>query len=194
MSAVPHRLDPPAPRVGAAEFLSWPEDDARARHQLVDGVPVAMAPPSRRHGRIQSRLGGILDQHLRGGRCQASVGAGVQPRSDPDWNVRIPDIVVDCDPPQDDAHLVRNPVLIVEILSPGNERLTRGNVWVYRDIPSVREILLLYSWKIGGEVLRRDEDGTWPAEAVVLGAEDRLRLHGIGLDVPLADAYATSGL
>lgn len=188
------RPDPPAPRVTADEFLSWPEDDGRTRYQLVDGTPVAMAPPSRRHGRIQSRLSGILDQHLRGNPCQVSVGTGVQPRSEPTWNVRIPDLVVDCDPPQDDTHLVRNPVLIVEVLSPGNERVTRGNVWVYRDLPSVRDILLLYSWRIGGELLRRGADGTWPMEATVLGAEDRLRLDAIGLDVPLADAYATSGL
>ena len=31
-------------------------------------------------------------------------------------------------------------------------------------------------------------------QAVALGAGDRLCLDGIGLDVPLADAYATSGL
>lgn len=194
MIAALQRPDPPAPRVGVEEFLSWPEDDGRTRYQLVDGTPVAMAPPSRRHGRIQSRLAGILNQHLRGHRCQVSVGTGVQPRSDPHWNVRIPDLVVDCDPPQDDAHLVRNPLLVIEILSPGNERLTRGNVWVYRDLPSVRDILLLYSWKIGGESLRRDADSTWPVDATVLGAESRLRLESIGLDVPLADAYATSGL
>ena len=108
--------------------------------------------------------------------------------------MRIPDIAVDCEPPRDDARLVRDPTLLIEILSPGNERLTRANVWAYRDLPSVREILLLYSWKIGGELLRRDADGTWPAEAVILGVGDRLHLDSIGLDVPLADAYATSGL
>lgn len=196
MSAALHRLDPPAPRVGAAEFLSWPEDDGRTRYQLVDGVPVAMAPPSVRHASIQGRLGGLLDQHLRGrgGPCRVLVGVGVQPRSDVEWNVRIPDIAVDCETPRADLQLVRAPTLLIEILSPGNERLTRANVWIYRDIPSVREILLLYSWKIGGELLCRDADGGWPAHAVTLGAEDRLLLDSIGLDVPLADAYATSGL
>ena len=196
MSAALQRPDPPLSRVPADEFLSWPEDDSRTRYQLVDGTPVAMAPPSVRHASIQGRLGGLLDQHLRerGGPCRVLVGVGVQPRSDAEWNVRIPDIAVECEPPRDDAKLVRNPKLLIEILSPGNERLTRANVWIYRDLPSVQEILLLHSWKIGGELLRRNADGTWPAEAVALGAGDRLCLDGIGLDVPLADAYATSGL
>ena len=43
-----------------AEFLDWDPRDAHGRRwQLIDGVPVAMAPAADRHGSIQSELGGI---------------------------------------------------------------------------------------------------------------------------------------
>lgn len=195
MSAAQRPL-PPTPRLSAAEFLSWPEDAAGLRWQLVDGVPVAMAPPSSTHGTVQAEFGGLVRDALRarGSPCRVVAGPGIQPRVEAEWNVRIPDLVVNCDPPDPKQALVPNPVLVVEILSPGNEHRTRANVWAYRTIPSVQEILLLYGWRIGGELLRRDADGEWPDSATKLGATDRLALPGIGLDVALADAYVGSGL
>jgi Uma2 family endonuclease len=54
------------------------------------------------------------------------------------------------------------PVLIIEILSPSNWPETWTNVWAYTTIPSVREILIVHSTKIGVELLRRDAAGHWP--------------------------------
>jgi Uma2 family endonuclease len=187
---------PPTPRLSAAEFLSWPEDPAGLRWQLVDGEPICMAPPSGTHGRVQGESGALIHNALRAksSPCQVVMGAGIQPRVEAKWNVRIPDFLVDCDPPDPKQHLIPNPVLIVEILSPGNERLTRSNVWAYRTIPSVQDILLLYGWRVEAELLRRDADGGWPDSPAKLGAADRLILPALGLDIGLADAYAGSGL
>ena len=77
------------------EFLVW-DSPGGYRWQLIDGVPVAMAPPSARHGIIQSELTRLLGNHLleRGGPCVAVTTPGVIPRSgcpgvrDPSWRKR----------------------------------------------------------------------------------------------------------
>jgi hypothetical protein len=55
--------------------------------------------------------------------------------------------------------MVPDPVLLVEILSPGNEGKTRSNVWTYTTIPSVCEILAIRSTRMEVEVLRWGADG-----------------------------------
>jgi Uma2 family endonuclease len=82
-----------------------------------------------------------------------------------------------------------DPVLLVEILSPSNQAETWINVWAYTTIPSVQEILVLHSTAIRAEMLRRDANGNWP-ERPELMEDGMLELHSIGLQLPLAAAYA----
>ena len=84
--------------------------------------------------------------------------------------------------------------MLVEILSPSNEMDTRANVWSYTTIPSVREILVLYTVEIHAELLRRQADGSWPTDPRQLLAGDDVHLESIGFIAPLAAFYRTSGL
>lgn len=60
-----------------AEFLQW-EDGTDTRWELIDGVPVAMAPPAVAHGRLAIRLGGRIDAALASRRpCFVQSEAGV---------------------------------------------------------------------------------------------------------------------
>lgn len=193
MSAVLQH-DPPMSRMTAEQFLDWDSGDD-FRWQLIDGELVCMNPPAGRRARIHGRITTLLSNAMEAARVpySVSVGPGVQPRVESKWNVRIPDLTVDCDAVGADTRLIISPVLIVEILSPGNARVTRSNVWSYRSIPSVRSILLLYGWKIAAELsLRTGPD--WPDAPILLGAADRLMLPDLGLDVPLTDVYATADL
>jgi Uma2 family endonuclease len=70
---------------------------------------------------------------------------------------------------------------------------TYANVWAYTTIPSVQEILVLKTAKIGAELLRRDKDGNWPPQPLVVENGD-LTLESIGLSIPLAAAYRTTRL
>jgi Uma2 family endonuclease len=84
-------------------------------------------------------------------------------------------------------------VLLVEILSPGNQAKTWSNVWAYTSIPSLAEILVLHSGRIAAEILRRTPEGTWPerTEEVLEGS---LTLTSIGLVINMAELYVRSGL
>ena len=105
----------------------------------------------------------------------------------------VPDLAVTCAPPSGGTGLP-DPVLLVEILSPSNVRETRANVWAFATIPSVTEIVLIETARIGAEILRRGPDGTWPARPEMLGPDDDLRLDSIGFVAPLRAAYRTAGM
>lgn len=149
-------------RMTVAEFLDWPGDGTGARFELADGEPRAMDPASVTHGIIQANIGAILHAHLRGTRCRPVTAPGIIPRLRAPMNMRVPDIAVNCIPDEAGQRALPDPTLIIEILSPTNETETRGNVWAYASIPSVREILLVQSTSIGVELLRREQDGSWP--------------------------------
>lgn len=171
-----------------AEFLAWNPGDGRL-WQLVDGEPVAMAPASQTHGAIQNELGRLLGNHLAelGSRCRVVTTPGVVPRVGANENVRVPDLGVTCTPPSLD-HMMPNPVLLVEVLSPSNVAETRANIWSYTTIPSVREILLVHSARVGA-------DGEWPEGPTTLGPDDTLMLGSVeGFSTPLVALYRTTPL
>ena len=183
-------LKPPA-AMTVAEFLAW-DAPGPGRWQLVDGEPVAMAPASRTHGALLTELGSRISSRL-AGPCSAVAFPGIIPRVRANDNFRIPELAVTCTRYETEEYDVSNPVLIVEILSPSNRAETWRNVWSYTTIPSLREILILSSAGVRAELLRRDEDGNWPAASTVIEDGD-LILDSIGLTVPLAAIYRTTRL
>ena len=79
---------------------------------------------------------------------------------------------------------------VSEVLSPSTANDDRQiKVPIYRQIPSIREILLLDPMRMYAEVLRRLDGERWLSDLAVL-PDARLRLESIGLDIALADLYA----
>jgi len=189
------RKDKPA-RMTLAEFLNWtPADPTGAAYQLIDGEPVPMAPASRNHAALMGEVGGLLHAHLLeiASHCSVLIQPGIVPHVRADWNFRLPDLGVACSPPSADL-VVRDPVLLIEILSPGNESETRANIWAYTTIPSVREILAVHSTRVEAERLCRLPDGNWPETPDVLTQGDLLRLDSIGFAAPVRSLYRTTDL
>ncbi len=181
-------------RMTVDEFLDWDSGDGLT-WQLVDGEPQAMAPAKITHAALQGELAGLIRNHLiaQGSPCSVLVTPGVTPHMRGRSNMRVPDLAVRCSEPQVEEPALADPVLLIEILSPSNETETWSNVWTYITIPSLREVLVLYSLSIGAEVLRRHSDGTWPQEPETILDGD-LILESIGFRVPLADIYRTTRL
>jgi Uma2 family endonuclease len=187
------------PLMSVAEFLNWnpPPGTDPDRWELREGHPAAMAPSSPRHGTIAAETAYLLRRHLDGHpHCRVVIEPGVQPRVRAAHNVRIPDLGVTCTPIGADDRLMREPVVLIEILSPSNPKDTWANVWAYTTIPSVRDILVLHSMTLRAELLVRQPDGSWPADPLVLlvAAADSVPLASIGFTLPLADFYRTVSL
>jgi len=108
----------------------------------------------------------------------------------PDWDdtCYVADLAVTCKPPPYGDQLIRDPVLIVEILSPGTAMYDRQTkVADYRRIPSVQEILLIDSASIFAEVLRREGE-RWITE-IVRRPQATLSLASIGMTTIMSDLY-----
>jgi Uma2 family endonuclease len=179
--------EPAIRHMSVDEYLRW-EDGTDTRYELLWGVPVAMAPPARAHGVLSVRLGALIDAGLRSRRpCMAQAEAGIV-RPDRDDTYYVADLAVTCSPYQRGEQLVKDPVLIVEILSPGTERHDRRTkLPVYRDIESVEEILLIDSESIYAEILRREGD-RWITE-LVRGRDAILRLSSVDVQIAMAELY-----
>jgi Uma2 family endonuclease len=174
-------------RMTLAEFLRW-EDGTDTRYELLGGCPVAMAPPAIAHGILALRLGARIDAALRSrSPCFGQSEAGIA-RPDRNDTCYIADLAVTCTPPERGQQLLQDPLLIVEILSPGTALYDRQTkVSDYRRIPSVQEILLIDSASIFAEVLRREGD-RWITE-VVRGSQATLSLASIGLTAAMSELY-----
>jgi Uma2 family endonuclease len=179
--------EPAIRRMTLDEFLRW-DDGSDTRYELIDGFPVAIAPPARPHGILCVGLGALIDGALRSRRpCMTQTEAGIA-RSDRDDAFYVADLAVNCSPYQRGEQLVNDPILIVEILSPGTERHDRRTkVPTYRDIGSVKEILLIDSESIYAEILRREGDH-WITE-LVKGRGATLRLSSVDLQIAMAELY-----
>lgn len=173
--------------MSVAEFLRW-EDGTDARYELVGGFPVAMAPPAEAHRILATRLASRIDGALANRRpCNAQIEAGVM-RPDRADSYYIADIAATCTPNERGRQAIKDPILIVEILSPGTERHDRlTKVPVYRGLDSVEEILLIDSESIYAEVLRREGD-RW-ITVLVRGPDAVLGLSCVDLSVATTELY-----
>jgi hypothetical protein len=105
----------------------------------------------------------------------------------------VPDLGITCAPPTGE-HLMREPLVLIEILSPTNVSKTRANIQAYRKIPTAAEIVVLHSAAMVAEAMRRRPDATWPSQPDIVDANGDLRLDSIGFAAPLRDVHRTSGL
>jgi Uma2 family endonuclease len=167
------------------EFLRW-DDGTDIRHELIDRIPLANVPPARAHGLLCATLGAIINAGLRSKRlCRAQTEAGI-PHPARDDTCYIADLAVSCRPRERGEQLLRDPILIMEILSRGTARHDRpAKVPAYRDIESVKEILLIDPETAYAEIFHRKDSG-WLSE-IVRGQKAELHLSSIDLRLSMTE-------
>lgn len=183
------------PLMTLSEFLDWDGDGHQGKLELVHGVVRAMAPSSETHGTIQANLAYVLTDFFRksGSPCRVITEAGVKPRIDPGRkNLRVPDLVVTCEPPEEGKRIVTEPIVLIEILSPSNEKENWESIQACATVPSVKEIVVLNSERLRAEVFRKDQAGNWPEESEVLALGDKLRLASLDAEIELNEVYANT--
>jgi Uma2 family endonuclease len=162
----------PAPKqMTLTEFLEW-DDGTDRRYELLDGIPMMMAPSLEAHGEIAVALGAEIRARLQPP-CRVISEAGVLIPDRPD-TYYIADQAVTCAPREPGRRMVVEPVLLVEILSPSTGQVDRWRkVADYRTIQSMREILVVFSDERRVELQRRTSDG-WRVEDLIGKAEIEL--------------------
>lgn len=104
-----------------------------------------------------------------------------------------PDAAVVCGEPEYDAAVptaVRNPLLVVEVISPGSSAFDTGPKFdYYAALPSLREYVLVAQDAARVEVrARADAAADWTI-AVADGREVAARLPSLAAELPLAEVY-----
>jgi Uma2 family endonuclease len=179
-------LPKPHVRMTVAEYLES-EKNGTVRHEYLDGEVYAMSGASKRHNLVSVNLLTQLRERLRGGPCQVFI-VDVKVFIEALNFFYYPDIVVACDPEDNDDYLVKRPVLVVEVESPITATIDRREkLMAYRKIESLREYMLLSQDSISAEVHRRDDNGEWWSEQIA--ADQELRLESADLNVALSTLY-----
>jgi Uma2 family endonuclease len=167
-----------------AEFLAW-EERQEQRYEFDGSEPIAMAGGSLAHSAIQRNLAMALGTRLRGKPCQF-FGSDLKIQA-AENSSRYPDGMVICSGLDPALKIVRNPVVIFEVLSPSTaaaDRIVKARE--YQATPSVQRYVMLEQARIGATVYARAADG-W--NVLVLKEGDTLALPEIGLAIPLAEFY-----
>jgi Uma2 family endonuclease len=142
------------------EYLQM-EETSSIKHEYVGGRIFAMTGGTNNHSAITMNIGSILRDQLRRKNCRVHAA---------DLKVRIrtancfyyPDLVVECGAVNGNSILTESPILIVEVVSPSSvttDRREKANA--YRQLPSVREYLVIHQTRQRVELHRRDPDDTW---------------------------------
>jgi Uma2 family endonuclease len=122
-------------RMTAAEFMALPEDPNKTRYELVHGEVVVSPSPNFDHAFVVTHLSMLLAQHVRSNRLGVVVSDIDTPFSPED--VRRPDILFFSNSRTHHigkVNLEGPPDLCVEVLSPSNRHVDRGDKFeLYRD-------------------------------------------------------------
>jgi len=176
------RPEPPRPWT-IEEFLEW-ERAQEERYEYVDGVIRMMVGGTLDHNIIAGNVFSALRQHLQGSPCRVFM-EGVKVRSGS--ATMYPDVVVSCQPGAGTDDVVREPALVIEVLSRTTEGFDRGPKWqAYQELPSLKQFVLVSQTEIKIEVFEREAEG-WRYR-VVRGREAALSFS-VGGGMTLRDLY-----
>ena len=145
----------------AAEFLAW-DAGQTLRHEFVRGEVFMMVDGEDRNNTVALNVVVALRQHLRGGPCLV-YASDVKLRVEAADCYFYPDVMVTCSAVDlDDRLIKREPVLVVEVLSPSTAAFDRGNKFAdYRALPGLVEYLLIDVDRQRCELYRKAVDGLW---------------------------------
>lgn len=185
MSAV---LSPP--HFSHAEYLAW-EETQELRHEYWHGEVFAMSGGTTRHNTITGNTYIVLREQTRGTPCRVYM-ADVKLRVAQADAVFYPDVFVTCSTADAArAQEQQDALLVVEVLSPGTERVDRGSKFEsYRLLPTLQAYVLASQDRPHVEAFVRNAEGRWTLfEASGPDATLQLPTAGQPFAFALADLY-----
>ncbi len=172
------------------EYLAM-EEVATEKSEYYRGEIFAMSGPKLPHNRISRNLLTGLTTRLNGKQCEP-YGSDQRVHIEANTLFTYPDISIVCGETKtlnNDNWNVLNPAVIVEVLSPSTKNYDRGEKFkLYRDIPTLKEYILVDSESLHVEIFRLNEARRWELEEYN-GPEAVLYIKTINEHIPIADIY-----
>jgi Uma2 family endonuclease len=181
-------------KLSIEEYLVF-ECESESKHEYYKGEVLAMSGAGARHNIIFSNLFIELGTKLKGKPC-IPFGSDMRIHIPENTLFTYPDISVFCNNDfqiKEEDFLV-GPTVIVEILSPPRQHYDRGGKFkLYRDIPTLKEFILVDTESISVEVFRLNTTNHWELEEYkILG--DNLLISTLEISIPLSIIYNNTKL
>ena len=185
-------LPEPKPQLTPEEYLAF-DRSADGKSEYLDGEMFAMSGGSHAHSLIAVNLARELSGALRERPCRV-FGSDLRVVVEATGLYTSPDLSIVCGQadfgPDDPKDTLRNPTLLIEVLSPSTENYDRSKKFEhYRAIPSLREYVLVAQERAFVERLLRRDDGVWEFTEF-RGLDASITLASIGVTLPFAEIYA----
>jgi Uma2 family endonuclease len=166
-----------------AEFLAW-EERQELRWEFDGFEPVAMTGGTYAHETIGGNIRFAVRSRLGSGPCRVQ---GPTLKIEVAGRIRYPDAFVVCSPVPPRDTVVRDPVVVFEVLSESTSRIDRiEKLREYGATASILRYVILEQDAIAAMVfVRKGAD----LVAETLTADDTLRMPEIDVEVPMADFY-----
>ncbi len=160
--------------------------------EIEGNTPEAMAGALPAHNQISSNIIFEFRSRLKKRGCK-TFGSDQQVFIPETGLYTYPDISVFCGPLEYQNQMcLKNPLLLVEILSKVTEGYNRGSKFeMYRSIPTLLEYLLIDSQRVHVELWRK-ENGTWLLASETNDVNDTIELKSIENAFTLQDFYFDS--
>ncbi|HAO20932.1 MAG TPA: hypothetical protein DCQ37_10990 [Desulfobacteraceae bacterium] len=167
------------------------EAAADYKSEYYQGELFAMSGGSPKHSIISFNLIREIGQGLRNKNCIGFESNMKLEIAEADAYV-YPDLMVVCGDvklAENTTDVITNPVLIIEVLSPGTEAFDRGKKFeFYRTIPSLKEYVLVSQDKPKIETYFRSDLNNWEY-TVISGIEKTVVFRSIDYEVKLEEIY-----
>jgi Uma2 family endonuclease len=172
------------------EYLAM-EKESLEKHEFFRGEIFAMAGASARHNVIFSNLFGELAHQLKGKPCRP-YGSDMRIHVAENTLFTYPDISIICGEivtSKMDGNSATMPLALIEILSPSTKNYDHGGKFkLYRDIPTLKEFIVIESELIGIEAFRVNKHGHWELEEY-RSLDQILEVTSVAVKLALSEIY-----
>ena len=154
------------------------------------GEFLAMSGAGDNHNEIFSNLFLSIGNQLKGKKCRP-YGSDTRMHIPENTLYTYPDISIYCKDPVDKpgGDNATNPTVIIEILSASTRNYDMGGKFaLYRDIPTLKEYILVDSESTNVYVFRINESGHWELEEYKK-TNEVMNIKSVQISIPLTDIY-----
>jgi Uma2 family endonuclease len=190
MTATARILDTTEEQYSFIELLQI-EAKTGVRHEFYFGQITAMAGGTKRHNLLGKNIARLLEANFEQKGCQIYT-SDIKLEAIRGKYYPYPDVILSCDKSDTENDLdllVKNPSVIVEVLSNSTEENDKGQkLEIYKNIPTLKYYLLVSQYEHKVEVYFRQINDGWGLK-IYRKLEDQISLKNIDFEMSLSAIY-----
>ncbi len=174
--------------ISEADYLEG-EKQSQTRHEYVSGRIFAMSGASRTHNRIAGNLLAWLKAKAENTPCEVYI-SDVKLRIAHRQTYYYPDIILGCNPQDDNDYYLESPCMIIEILSASTKHIDRREkLLAYQSIAGLHAYVIVAQEEYRIEIHTPIDNGQW-REVIYTDPAESLHLPCVDGDITVAEVYA----